>query len=128
MRTARSAIAGIGESAVGRVPGRSAQQLQYDATQAALSDSGLVIAQIDGLLTTPVRVERWAIPCAQVASNLGNSAFLSRDNRSRGRLWRRYDPTCRNGYLYRTLHDCTLRGRPGRFVTFNLRRVNPEHG
>ena len=65
------AIAGIGESKVGRVPGRTALQLQTDATLAALEDAGLELADIDGLLTTPVRVDQWAQPCAVVAAHLG---------------------------------------------------------
>jgi len=70
-RTARCSIVGIGESAVGKVPDRSALQLQADATGAALADAGLAIADIDGLITTPVRVEAWNMPCGVVASYLG---------------------------------------------------------
>jgi len=68
---ARCSIVGIGESAVGKVPDRSALQLQADATSAALADAGLSIADIDGLITTPVRVEAWNMPCGVVASYLG---------------------------------------------------------
>ena len=46
-RTARCSNVGIGESAVGKVPDRSALQLQADATGAALADAGLTIADID---------------------------------------------------------------------------------
>ena len=69
--TARCSIVGIGESAVGKVPDRSALQLQADATAAALTDAGLTIADIDGVITTPVRVEAWNMPCGVVASYLG---------------------------------------------------------
>jgi acetyl-CoA acetyltransferase len=72
------AIAGIGESKVGRVPGRSALQLQSDATVAALEDAGLKLADLDGLLTTPVRVDQWGMPCGIVANHLGiRPKFLS---------------------------------------------------
>ena len=37
------AIAGIGESKVGRVPGRTALQLQTDATLAALEDAAVTM-------------------------------------------------------------------------------------
>ena len=57
-----AAIVGIGESRVGRVPDRSALQLQADAAQAALAEAGLSMSDIDGLLTTPVRVEHWNMP------------------------------------------------------------------
>ena len=69
--TARCSIVGIGESAVGKVLDRSALQLQADATAAALTDAGLTIADIDGVITTPVRVEAWNMPCGVVASYLG---------------------------------------------------------
>lgn len=39
-RSVQSCIVGIGESAVGKVPDRSALQLQADATLAALGDAG----------------------------------------------------------------------------------------
>lgn len=72
------AIAGIGESRVGRVPDRTTLQLQTDATMAALEDAGLQLFDIDGLLTTPVRVEQWGMPCGVVASHLGiRPKFLS---------------------------------------------------
>ena len=74
----RAAIAGIGESKVGAVPGRTALQLQSDAAQAALADAGLRMADIDGLLTTPVRVEHWNMPCGVVANHLGvRASYLS---------------------------------------------------
>ncbi len=78
MRESTAAIVGIGESRVGRVTDRSALQLQTDAAQAALADAGLKMADIDGLLTTPVRVEHWNMPCGVVAHHLGVRAkYLS---------------------------------------------------
>ena len=72
------AIAGIGESRVGRVPNRTALQLQTDAATAALEDAGLKLSDIDGLLTTPVRVESWGMPCGVVANHFGiRPKFLS---------------------------------------------------
>ncbi len=71
-------IVGIGESRLGKVPDRSALQLQSDAAQAALADAGLTMAEIDGLITTPVRVESWNMPCGVVSSFLGvKPAYLS---------------------------------------------------
>ena len=78
MTNLKAAIVGIGESRVGSVPDRSALQLQADAAQAALHDAGLKMSDIDGLLTTPVRVEHWNMPCGVVAHHLGVKAkFLS---------------------------------------------------
>lgn len=45
------AIAGVGESAYGVVPDRSALQLHADAAAAALEDAGLELADVDGLAT-----------------------------------------------------------------------------
>jgi acetyl-CoA acetyltransferase len=71
MNLSDTRIAGIGESRVGKVPDRSALQLQSDAAHAALNDAGLTMADIDGLITTPVRVEPWNMPCGVVSSFLG---------------------------------------------------------
>ena len=67
----RAAIVGIGESRLGRVPGTTAQELQREAAEVALEDAGLSFAEVDGLLTTPVRTEAWAMPCGMVAQDFG---------------------------------------------------------
>jgi acetyl-CoA acetyltransferase len=73
-----AAIVGIGESRLGVVPDRSALQLQSDAAAAALADAGLTMGDIDGLITTPVRVANWGMPCGVAASHLGiRPAYLS---------------------------------------------------
>src|SRR5660397_13387 len=41
------------------------------AALAALDDAGLTLADVDGLLTTPLRVATWAMPCGVVAEGLG---------------------------------------------------------
>jgi acetyl-CoA acetyltransferase len=64
-------IVGVGESPLGKVPELSALQLQEAAARAALDDAGLDWSDIDGLLTTPVRVANWAMPCGVVAEGLG---------------------------------------------------------
>ena len=61
-----AAIVGVGESPVGRMPQLTTAALQRAAAEAALADAGLTLADIDGLLTTPVRVENWAMPVAMV--------------------------------------------------------------
>jgi acetyl-CoA acetyltransferase len=71
MSNPQAAIVGIGESRIGKVPDRSALQLQADAAGVALADAGLKMSDIDGLLTTPVRVEHWNMPCGVVANHLG---------------------------------------------------------
>ena len=64
-------IAGVGESPLGSVPGMNAMELQRAAALAALADAGLSLSDVDGLLTTPVRVEKWAMPVGMVAQGLG---------------------------------------------------------
>jgi acetyl-CoA acetyltransferase len=64
-------IVGVGESPVGRVPDLDALGLQRKAAQAALNDAGLGFDDVDGLLTTPLRVANWAMPCGVVAEGLG---------------------------------------------------------
>lgn len=67
-------IVGIGESTVGRVPHLDALGLQRMAAANALADAGLTFAEVDGLLTTPIRVENWAMPCGVVSEGLGIQA------------------------------------------------------
>ena len=69
-----AAIVGIGESTVGRVPHLDALGLQRMAAVNALADAGLSFADIDGLLTTPIRVENWAMACGVVSEGLGIQA------------------------------------------------------
>ncbi len=64
-------IAGVGESPLGSVPGMNAMELQRAAALAALADAGLSLSDVDGLLTTPIRVANWAMPVGMVAQGLG---------------------------------------------------------
>ena len=64
-------ISGVGESPLGKVPGMATLELQRAAALAALDDAGLSLSDVDGLLTTPLRVERWAMPVGMVAQGLG---------------------------------------------------------
>jgi acetyl-CoA acetyltransferase len=64
-------ITGVGESPLGKVPGMDALDLQRAAALAALDDAGLKLADVDGLLTTPIRVAQWAMPVGMVAQGLG---------------------------------------------------------
>src|SRR3954451_18468644 len=46
------AVIGIGQSPVGRVPGRSPLRLAADAARNAIADAGLTKADIDGVLSS----------------------------------------------------------------------------
>ncbi len=50
---------------------QSALQLQAAAARAAVLDAGLTFSDIDGVLTTPVRVEHWQAPGGIVSHHLG---------------------------------------------------------
>jgi acetyl-CoA acetyltransferase len=64
-------IAGVGESPLGKTPNLNAIDLQRAAALSALEDAGLTLADVDGLLTTPIRVAQWAMPVGMVAQGLG---------------------------------------------------------
>src|SRR5437764_10991992 len=49
----RTAIAGVGVTPFGKLPGRSAWSLQAEAVRNALADAGLAKDDVDGLLTEP---------------------------------------------------------------------------
>ena len=66
-------IVGIGESDLGRVPGVSSLQLMAQAARAALDDCGLRMADIDGLITTPLRLRPMNPPATLLASAFGLS-------------------------------------------------------
>jgi acetyl-CoA acetyltransferase len=67
----QAAIVGVGESPLGNTPTMGPLQLQRAAAKAALDDAGLELADVDGLLTTPIRVAQWAMPVGMVAKELG---------------------------------------------------------
>lgn len=64
-------IVGVGQSRIGAVPEMNTLGLQYVAAHDALQDAGLTVSDVDGILTTPIRVENWAMPCGKVAQALG---------------------------------------------------------
>jgi acetyl-CoA acetyltransferase len=66
-----AAIAGLGESELGRIAGKSAIRLTIEAARAALDDAGLDISDIDGLLVTPVFVKPWPRQANVFAEYLG---------------------------------------------------------
>ena len=53
----KTAIAGVGNTAFGKLPGRSAWSLQTEAVKRALDDAGLEKEDVDGLLTAPPLAE-----------------------------------------------------------------------
>lgn len=65
-------IAGVGESTrLGVVPDRSPLQLMAEAARAALEDCGLTLSDVDGFITTPLRVTPMNPPAGLVASAFG---------------------------------------------------------
>lgn len=68
---ARVAIAGIGETRVGKVPDRSSLQLHAEATMLALADAGLRPEDVDLLITANSRVRPFLYHADVVAEYLG---------------------------------------------------------
>ena len=67
----RVAIVGVGESPVGKVPGRSALWFNAEATRLALEDAGIDKGQVDGLLTCPSFVAPFHRMSVAVSEYLG---------------------------------------------------------
>lgn len=65
------AIVGVGETPVGKVPGRSALWFNAEATRLALADAGLDKSQVDGLLTAPSFVAPFHRMSVAVSEYLG---------------------------------------------------------
>ena len=66
----KAAIIGVGQSAIGRTPGRRSLDLMLEATDRALESAGLDVTAIDGLITLPSMTEHWLMPAAVVAQGL----------------------------------------------------------
>ncbi|MEX2555299.1 MAG: thiolase family protein [Actinomycetota bacterium] len=67
----KTAIAGVGVTAFGKLPGRSAWSLQTEAVKRAIDDAGLTKADIDGLLTAPPLAEPLLLHAEQLGGKLG---------------------------------------------------------
>src|SRR5437660_10230596 len=74
----KTAIAGLGVTAFGKLPGRSAWSLQTEAVKRALDDAGLEKEDVDGLLTAPPLAEPLLLHAEQLGGKLGLRAnYLS---------------------------------------------------
>lgn len=82
--TAGIAIAGVGESAYGRVPDRSAAELHWDAAAAALADAGLGPGDVDGLYSCGTAGEMHVI---SVAEHLGLRPAYTDSTQVGGASW-----------------------------------------
>jgi acetyl-CoA acetyltransferase len=73
-----TAIAGLGVTAFGKLPGRSAWSLQTEAVARAIADAGLNKDDVDGLLTAPPLGEPLLLHAEQLGGKLGLRAnYLS---------------------------------------------------
>lgn len=79
------AIAGVGESACGVVPDRTALQLHADAAAAALADAGLELADVDGLFTCGEGID--LLHVVRVAEYLGIKPTTFDATLSGGSAW-----------------------------------------
>jgi len=69
--TGQVAIVGVGETPVGKVPGKSALWFNAEATRLALADAGIDKRQVDGLLTCPSFVAPFHRMSVAVSEYLG---------------------------------------------------------
>src|SRR5437588_3408279 len=69
--SAKTAIVGVGTTAFGKLPGRSAWSLQAEAVRNALADGGLAKDDVDGLLTEPQFSEPLMLPGHVLGRMLG---------------------------------------------------------
>lgn len=67
----RTAIGGVGTTAFGKLPGRSAWSLQAEAVARAIEDAGLEKGDVDGLLTSPQLQEPLLLHAEQLGHALG---------------------------------------------------------
>ncbi len=79
------AIAGVGESAYGVVPDRTALQLHADAAAAALDDAGLTLEDVDGLFTCGEGID--LLHVVRVAEYLGIRPTTFDSTLSGGSAW-----------------------------------------
>ncbi len=69
--TGQVAIVGVGETPVGKVPGKSALWFNAEATRLALADAGIDKREVDGLLTCPSFVAPFHRMSVAVSEYLG---------------------------------------------------------
>ena len=92
--TGQVAIVGVGETPVGKVPGRSALWFNAEATRLALADAGIDKHQVDGLLTCPSFVAPFHRMSVAVSEYLGiQPTFSNTVNVSGASAWRRRPST-----------------------------------
>lgn len=84
----RVAIAGVGESAYGVVPDRSALQLHADAAAHALDDAGLTLADVDGLFSSGDGID--LLHVVRVAEYLGVRPTTFDGTITGGSAWESY--------------------------------------
>jgi acetyl-CoA acetyltransferase len=66
-----TAVVGIGETKVGKLPGRTAMDLQAEAARAAIADAGLTIGEIDAFFAKPMNEEPVFLHSIVLAELLG---------------------------------------------------------
>ena len=71
MRPGDVVIAGVGETAVGVVPGVTSTQMHTEALLIALADAGMELDQVDGLITMGSMVEKWSRHAMVLAEGWG---------------------------------------------------------
>ena len=79
----KTAIAGIGYTAQGRVPGRTALSLYMEASRNALTDAGMRATDIDGIIIQPCPTDH-SISFGSLAQELGIALRFGADQQAHG--------------------------------------------
>lgn len=67
----KACLVGIGQTKVGRLPGKSSLQLQVEAAKLALEDAGLTKQEVNGIVNAYTRTDNYLMPCLVLGEHLG---------------------------------------------------------
>src|SRR4051812_21201990 len=63
-------IAGMGQTSVGALTGKNSMQIQVEAAKLAIEDAGIDKSEIDGLINTITRTDKYLMPSLVLGEHL----------------------------------------------------------
>lgn len=70
MYTSNIVIAGMGQTSVGALTGKNSMQIQVEAAKLAIEDAGIDKSEIDGLINTITRTDKYLMPSLVLGEHL----------------------------------------------------------